>query len=59
MMYIMAIGSPKPATNATPMTERLLVLTTPLVCGSSMMRPLSAVAASEMEFSSRFCSKRR
>ena len=48
-----------PNTKAMSMMIELLGLIFPLNTGSSMSLPLSAVAASEMEFSSRFCSNIR
>lgn len=47
-------GKPMPTTMATSRIMLLLGLTLPIIWGESMSRPLSAVAASEMEFSSRF-----
>ena len=48
-----------PRIRAVTMMSLLLGLTCPPSVGSSIRIPLSAVAASEMEFSSRFCNSIR
>ena len=51
----MAKGTAKPTTKAASSIMAFLGLTLPLNCGSSIILPLLAVAASEILFSSRFC----
>ena len=52
-------GMPKPSTTAANRMTAFRGLTWPRARGSSMSLPLSAVAASEIEFSSRFCNSSR
>ena len=55
----MPAGIAKPRTNAMSMMIELFGLTLPIKEGASMILPLSAVAAREIEFSSRFSSSMR
>ena len=58
-MYSMANGMPMPITSAANSITLPLGLTLPPNIGSSIMVPLSAVAARDIEFSSRFCRSMR
>ena len=59
MRYRMTAGIPIPSSRPMSMIMLELGLTLPPNCGLSISLPLSAVAANEMLFSSRFCSNIR